>query len=93
LFEGTCRSGLGDNEHCFSPPNTVLTTAGLVCNAALPTSTASNFEREMAMTEAILVDTPVCSDDPSAGLNLSETVRFRDIRATDFQILRSERAD
>lgn len=41
------------------------------------------------MTEATLADTPVCGDDPSAGLDLSETVRFRDIRATDFQILRS----
>lgn len=39
------------------------------------------------MTETALIETPVRVDDAWGGLDLSQTVRYRSIRAADFQIL------
>jgi acetyltransferase len=90
LGQGYAVSSLQSNgRDCFSTLNTALTVTVLVRNADAPTLTASTFKRDIAMSEATLVESPVCSDDAWGGLDLSETVRFRGIRAVDFQMLRS----
>ncbi|WP_309968737.1 GNAT family N-acetyltransferase [Variovorax guangxiensis] len=61
----------------------------LVGSAAVFTLSTSTFNREMAVTEATLIDAPVRSDARAwGGLRLSE-VRFRSIRAADLGILHS----